>query len=46
MGKFAVYKYDKDTIYYGGGVAMNVKANLKISKIDKIKIFCSFIACG
>lgn len=37
--KFAVYKYDKDTIYYGGGVAMNVKANLKISKIDKIKKF-------
>lgn len=37
--KLAILKYKKNEIYYGGGVAMNVKANLQISKINQIKKF-------
>ena len=34
-----VTKYKRNQIYYAGGVAMNVKANLVISEIKKIKKF-------
>ena len=39
----AVEKYDSTSVVFSGGVSMNVKANMKISEIPKIK---KFFVCG
>jgi carbamoyltransferase len=39
----ALKKYESTSVVYSGGVSMNVKANLKISKIPQIK---RFFVCG
>ena len=41
--KDAVEKYDSTSVVFSGGVSMNVKANMKISEIPKIK---KFFVCG
>ena len=39
----ALEKYDSDSIVFSGGVSLNIKANLLISKIEKLK---EFFVCG
>ncbi len=39
----ALEKYDSNSIVFSGGVSLNIKANLLISKIDKLK---QFFVCG
>ena len=39
----ALEKYNSDTVVFSGGVSLNIKANLLISKIDKLK---KFFVCG
>lgn len=39
----ALKKYGSTSVVYAGGVSMNVKANLKISKIPQVK---KFFVCG
>jgi len=39
----ALEEYNADSIVFSGGVSLNIKANLLISKIDKLK---QFFVCG
>ena len=39
----AISKYNANSVVFSGGVSMNVKANMKISQIPKIK---KFFVCG